>query len=90
MTDARRPERTEAAPSGTLFILPQSEPRSGRVLRPLWRDLIMRVWGEDPHKCPCCPGTMKVVGTMIRRADVDCPANASLGACHEPASHYNC
>jgi hypothetical protein len=71
MAEAKRPERNEATPPGTLFILPAPEPRSGRFLRPLWRDLIMRVWGDDPHKCPCCPGTMKVVGTMIRSAEVE-------------------
>jgi hypothetical protein len=71
MAEANRPERQEGPPSGTLFILPAPEPRSGRFLRPLWRDLIMKVWGEDPHKCPCCPGTMRVVGTMIRRAEVE-------------------
>jgi len=69
--DAQRPVREEAAPPGTLFILPPADARSGRALRPLWRDLIMKVWGEDPHKCPCCPGTMKVVGTMIRRSEVE-------------------
>ena len=58
MAEAKRPERQEGPSSGTLFILPAPEPRSGRFLRPLWRDLIMRVWGYDPHKCPCCPGTM--------------------------------
>lgn len=31
----------------------------------------MKVWGEDPHTCPCCPGTMKVIGTMIRRSEVE-------------------
>lgn len=71
MAEAKRPERNEATPPGILFILPAPEPRSARFLRPLWRDLIMRVWGDDPHKCPCCPGTMKVVGTMIRRAEVE-------------------
>ena len=71
MAEALRPEPRENSPSGTLFILPAPEPRSGRFLRPLWRDLIMRVWGDDPHKCPCCPGTMKVVGTMIRRSEVE-------------------
>jgi hypothetical protein len=71
MAEAKRPDRQEGPPSGTLFILPPPEPRSGRSLRPLWRDLIMKVWGEDPHKCPCCPGTMKVIGTMIRRSEVE-------------------
>jgi hypothetical protein len=27
----------------------------------------MKVWGEDPLLCPCCKGTMKVIGPMIRR-----------------------
>ena len=58
MAKAKRPEGAAITPPGTLFILPAPEPRSGRALRPLWRDLIMRVWGKDPHKCPCCPGTM--------------------------------
>ena len=40
MADARRPERKEAIPPGTLFILPPPDPKSGRALRPLWRDLI--------------------------------------------------
>ena len=90
MTDAKKPEQKEPISPGTLFILPTPEPRSGGMLRPLWRDLIMKVWGEDAHKCPCCPGTMKVVGTMIRRAEVDCQANASLVACREPVWHRDC
>jgi hypothetical protein len=40
-------------------------------LRPLWRDLIEKIWGEDPMVCPCCKGTMKTVGTMIRRDEVE-------------------
>ncbi len=71
MTDAKKPEQKEPISPGTLFILPAPEPRSGRALRPLWRDLIMKVWGDDPHKCPCCPGTMNVVGMMIRRSEVE-------------------
>ena len=31
----------------------------------------MKVWGEDPLLCPCCKGTMKVIGTMIRREEVE-------------------
>lgn len=71
MADMKRPERVATNPAVTLFILPPPEPRSGRYLRPLWRDLIMKVWSEDPHKFPRCPGTMKVAGTMIRRSEVD-------------------
>gem|GEM_PF-6402530 len=70
MKDAKKPERGEETPPGTLFILPPPEPRSGRALRPLWRDLIMRVWGEDPHKCPCCPSTMsRAAVAAVRRTD---------------------
>ncbi len=32
---------------------------------------MMRVWGADPLICPCCKGTMKVAGTMIRREEVE-------------------
>jgi hypothetical protein len=35
-------------------------------MRPLWRDLILKVWGGDPLKCSCCPGTMKRVRTFLR------------------------
>ena len=71
----------------TLFPLPAAEAKSARALRPLWRDLIMKVWGEDPLLCPCCKGTMPVVGTIMRREEVDCRANACFAACHEPGSH---
>jgi hypothetical protein len=73
-----RPTLREAAtpkPAGTasetLFVLPPPEPKSRRALRPLWRDLIEKIWGEDPMVCPCCKGTMKTVGTMIRRDEVE-------------------
>lgn len=29
-------------------------------------------------------------GTMIRRSEVDCPANVRLVASHEPVSHHDC
>jgi len=80
-----RPTMREAAaphPAGntsdTLFILLPPEPKSQRALRPLWRDLIRRIWGEDrriwgedPMICPCCKGTMKNAGTMMRRDEVE-------------------
>ena len=40
-------------------------------MRPLWRDLILKVWGSDPLLCPCCNGTMKVTGTMIRHEEIE-------------------
>lgn len=54
-----------------LFVLPPPSAKSARALRPLWRDLIMRIWGEDPLVCPCCKGTMVVKGTLIRREEVE-------------------
>jgi hypothetical protein len=73
-----RPTMREAAapqPAGntsdTLFVLPPPEPKSQRALRPLWRDLIRKIWGEDPMICPCCKGTMKTAGTMMRRDEVE-------------------
>ena len=39
-------------------------------MRPLWRDLILKVWGGDPLQCPCCKGTMKPVRTIIRREEI--------------------
>ncbi|MEJ6644600.1 MAG: hypothetical protein QNL33_15225 [Akkermansiaceae bacterium] len=40
-------------------------------MRPLGRDLILKVWGGDPLKCPCCPGTMKRVRTFLRPEQVE-------------------
>jgi hypothetical protein len=54
-----------------LFVLPPPSAKSARALRPLWRDLIMRIWGEDPLICPCCKGTMEVTSTLIRREEVE-------------------
>ena len=55
----------------TLFILPAPEPKSHRALRPLWRDLILKTWGEDPQRCPCCKGKMKNVGTIVRFEEIE-------------------
>jgi hypothetical protein len=71
---ARSPEVAEeqepSAPK-TLFILPAPDPKSNRALKPLLRDLILKTWGEDPLRCPCCKGTMKNAGIMIRRSEVE-------------------
>jgi hypothetical protein len=42
-----------------------------RKLRPLWRDLILRVWGEDPLLCPKCKTTMKVVDKVRRPEEIE-------------------
>ena len=58
-------------PQPTLFVLPPPEAKSRRALRPLWRDLILKIWGDDPLICPCCKGEMKILGAMIRREEVE-------------------
>jgi len=70
MREASTPKMRGSA-DPTLFTLPPPERNSGRTLRPLWRDLILKIWGEDPMICPCCKGMMKTAGTMIRREDVE-------------------
>jgi hypothetical protein len=40
-------------------------------MRPLWRDLILKVWGGDPLQCPCCRGTMKPVRKVLRREEIE-------------------
>ena len=44
---------------------------SAQAMRPLWRDLILSVWGADPLQCPCCKGTMKRVETIMRPEQVE-------------------
>ena len=44
---------------------------SARALRPLWRDLIMRVWGSDPLECPECKATMRAVDTFFRPEEIE-------------------
>jgi hypothetical protein len=46
----RKAAATRRSPSNqpTFVILPPPSPKSARALRPLWRDLIMKVWGEYP------------------------------------------
>jgi hypothetical protein len=54
------------------FLLVEPPPkRSARLMRPLWRDLILQVWGGDPLKCPCCTGNMKVMRPMLKREEVE-------------------
>jgi hypothetical protein len=54
------------------FLLVEPPPkRSARMMRPLWRDLILQVWGGDPLECPCCHGTMKIKRPVLRREEVE-------------------
>jgi hypothetical protein len=40
-------------------------------MRPLWHDLILKVWGGDPLECPCCKSTMKPVRKVIRHEEIE-------------------
>ena len=40
-------------------------------MRPLWRDLILQVWGGDPLECPCCHRTMKPLRQFIRPEEIE-------------------
>jgi hypothetical protein len=51
----------------TLLILPAPEPQ----IKPLWRDLILKTWGGDPLRCPCCKGTMREAGRMFRPEEIE-------------------
>ena len=54
------------------FLLVEPPPkRSARLMRPLWRDLILQVWGGDPLECPCCHGTMKIMRPVLLREEVE-------------------
>ena len=40
-------------------------------MRPLWRDLILKVGGADPLQCPCCKAPMKLVGAVKRPEQIE-------------------
>ncbi len=66
-----KPASKSAGDSETLFIVPAPPRKSNRFLKPLWRDLILKVWGGDPMRCPCCKATMKNAGKMIRKEEIE-------------------
>jgi hypothetical protein len=53
-----------------ILLIPAPPKQSARDMRPLWRDLILQVWGGDPLECPCCKGTLKPVRQVIRREEI--------------------
>jgi hypothetical protein len=48
-------------------IVPPPSKVTARAMRPLWRDLILRVWGADPLQCPCCKSTMSRAAAVAAR-----------------------
>ena len=61
---------SEKPPPAEILLIPPPPKQSARDMRPLWRDLILQVWGGDPLQCPCCKGTMKPVLQVIRREEI--------------------
>ncbi|MBM3863089.1 MAG: transposase, partial [Verrucomicrobia bacterium] len=61
---------TEKPPPAQILLIPAPPKQSARDMRPLWRDLILQVWGGDPLQCPCCKGNMKPVRKVIRREEI--------------------
>ena len=60
----------ESPPPAEILLIPAPPKQAARDMRPLWRDLILQVWGGDPLECPCCKGTMKHVRKVIRREEI--------------------
>ena len=66
------PEKTsEQAQPEQIPLIPAPPKTTARAMRPLWRDLILSVWGADPLKCPCCRGTIRRFETIVRPEDVE-------------------
>ena len=53
------------------LLIPPPPKQSARSMRPLWRDLILKVWGADPLQCPCCKAPMKLAGAVKRPEQVE-------------------
>jgi hypothetical protein len=54
-----------------LAVVAAPHASSARALRPLWRDLIRRVWGTDPLECPECKATMRAIDTFFRPEEIE-------------------
>ena len=61
----------EKPPPAQILLIPAPPKSRSRDMRPLWRDLILKVWGGDPLQCPCCRGTMKPVRKVLRREEIE-------------------
>ena len=61
----------EQSPPAQILLIPAPPKRRACDMRPLWRDLILKVWGGDPLECPSCKGTMKPVRTILRHEEIE-------------------
>ncbi len=64
-------EKTPEKSQPEIPLIPAPPKTTARAMRPLWRDLILSVWGADPLKCPSCQGIMKRVETIVRLGEVE-------------------
>ena len=71
------PEVTPADPQhnlpkqGLLMLVDPPPKRSASLMRPLWRDLMIQVWGGDPLECPCCHGKMKLTKLILKCEEIE-------------------
>jgi hypothetical protein len=62
---------SEKHPSPNPPLIPPPPKVTARAMRPLWRDLILRVWGTDPLLCPDCKATLHPVDTFHRSGEIE-------------------
>jgi len=61
----------EKPPPDEPTLIPPPPKASAKAMRPLWRDLILSVWGADPLQCPCGKGIMSRAAADSRETDCD-------------------
>jgi hypothetical protein len=54
-----------------ILLVPAPPKQSAKSMRPLWRDMILKVWGADPLQCPCCKAPMKLAGAVKRPEQIE-------------------
>ena len=54
-----------------VLIISAPPKQSARSMRPLWRDLILKVWGADPLQCPCYKAPVKIAGAIKRPEQIE-------------------
>jgi hypothetical protein len=71
-----------------ILLIPAPPKQSPRDMRPLWRDLILQVWGGDPLQCPCCKGTLKPVRQVIHREQIEYSLLTSVSISSNPKADW--
>lgn len=70
-SEINHPQSEIQNPQSEILLIPAPPKQSARSMRPLWRDLILKVWGADPLQCSCCKAPMKLVGAVKRPEQVE-------------------